>query len=237
MRRERHIGSVQPTSRAEQAPKRNAAGIRTVAGRFRQSIRVSASKAFRLSVACSAHAYFRLRPDLIRARARARRAGAVSELVYRCFVSGASRRLRLGWPKRVSNPAHCGFAVRKPVDPEYVEAAAVVPILRVLRKIDGRGPRGFALLASVNGADRVHPRAAAPITHLDEDQTPSVEHDEIDFAVPAVEVARDRLEPGALEFPEREVLGFVAAQSSSGSSHGSSSASSGSSNSPCSLMS
>lgn len=89
----------------------------------------------------------------------------------------------------------------------------------------------------IDSGDGVLSRATASVAYFDKDETVAVEHDQIDFATSAMVVARNRSKARALESFECEILGVVAAQSSSGSNHVSPLASSGGSNSPCSLMS
>ena len=110
----------------------------------------------------------------------------------------------------------------------------------MFRQVDCRRPCELPLFSGIDGSDGIDERAATSKTHFDKYQGVAVEHDQVDLAVTTLVVARDQFESGALEFPVGEFFGFVAAQSSSGSSHGSesvASASPGGSNSPCSLMS
>lgn len=93
--------------------------------------------------------------------------------------------------------------VAGPIDPDHVEAAAVIAETRVFRQVDAGRLYQLPLLAGVDGRDGVNERSAASITDLDENETVAVEHDQVDLAVAAVEVTRDRSQPGALQLPVR----------------------------------
>lgn len=149
-------------------------------------------------------------------------------------------RSRICDAKRVAYPSNVDMAVVVPVDTDDVEAAAVMAEARMPRQVDGGGLCQFSLFADIDSRYRIDERPATPVADFDKDQTVAVEHDQVDLAVAAVVVSGDRLQTRTPEFVQSEILGLVAAQSSSGSSHGSSSvssASSGGSSSPCSLMS
>lgn len=96
------------------------------------------------------------------------------------------------------------------IDTDDVEPCPVARKPAACREEHLRGPDELALLAPVDGLRCTREPARRAVANLDKHQAIVIAHDEVDFTVPAAEVAGNRRKAPVPQVSKRELLGAIA---------------------------